>query len=81
MKTKRNSKSKKLERLVRAAAKTIHPKNEPSLPYLAERAGFTNSALTAAIRRGSFTSGMASAIESVVGKDVLPREKLLTVTR
>lgn len=71
----KTGRSAELEKLVRSATLTIHSKG--SLVYLAERAGVSHAALTYAIRRGHFTIGMASAIESVVGRDVLSRELLL----
>lgn len=63
-----------LNKLIRAAALTLDP--QARIKPLADKAGLGSAGIRAAIRRGYFTAGQASALELAVGRDLLPKEKL-----
>ena len=74
MKKKTNSRSDELRQMLGVAAFKVDPAG--SLRVLAAKAGLTEYAIYAAIKRGRITPGMACALEIAVGRDVLTKEQL-----
>lgn len=63
-----------LNTIIRAVALRFHPLAR--LDPLAKKAGLTSAGIRAAIRRGYFTAGQASALELAVGRKYLTKEQL-----
>lgn len=70
----RGERSRELSYMLKFAA--LRHNRDGSVTKMAKEAGFTKQAITHAIRRGDLTTGMASAFELLLGREVVKKEQL-----